>query len=274
MIETREKGVRRIVLLALGPVVEDGAPCRHLRQPRFSMRHSPGRRTGMTVYPRIPGCLNPDDSFGPAMLALPVEFLRWFRPRWPCPLSDGQFRRLCRQTRKRRPIPGVCGQSARTRPGRRRRVPAAPHPQGRIEWLGSVQTELGERNGDGKPVRSHRLPGIPPQEFYDCLKEVPAWTPNAVERRGTHAGRCCVLNHEVCRPGSQLRRGDRLRRQMWARWMPCARLAAISRCSAGMTIKTLSLVMCMTSIWAMHPRAGSRIWSQVAVPRRIRLFVP
>ncbi len=33
---------------------------------------------------------------------------------------------------------------------------------------------------------------------------MPAWTPNAVEGARTHAGRCYVLNHEVCRPGSRL----------------------------------------------------------------------
>ncbi len=45
---------------------------------------------------------------------------------------------------------------------------------------------------------------IPPQEFYDCLTEVPAWTPNAVEGARTHAGHCYVLNDAVCRPGSRL----------------------------------------------------------------------
>ena len=45
---------------------------------------------------------------------------------------------------------------------------------------------------------------IPPQEFYDCLTEVPAWMPNAVEGARNYAGRCYVLNDAVCRPGSRL----------------------------------------------------------------------
>lgn len=73
-----------------------------------------------------------------------------------------------------------------------------------IAWLGDVQRELASRNGDGKPVPAIAFQHIPPQEFYDCLTEVPAWTPNAVEGARRFAGRCYVLNHEVCRPGSRL----------------------------------------------------------------------
>ncbi|RSX53620.1 metallophosphatase [Bifidobacterium goeldii] len=73
-----------------------------------------------------------------------------------------------------------------------------------IAWLGSVQQELAARNGDGKPVPSIVFQHIPPQEFYDCLTEVPAWTPNAVEGARNYAGHCYVLNHEICRPGSRL----------------------------------------------------------------------
>ncbi|MBW3093061.1 metallophosphoesterase family protein [Bifidobacterium sp. 82T10] len=73
-----------------------------------------------------------------------------------------------------------------------------------VAWLGDVQRELAERNGDGKPVPTIAFQHIPPQEFYDCLKEVPAWTPNAVEGARNYAGHCYVLNHEVCRPGSRL----------------------------------------------------------------------
>ena len=45
---------------------------------------------------------------------------------------------------------------------------------------------------------------IPPQEFYDCLREVPAYTPNAVEGAREFAGHCYVLDRDVCRPGSRL----------------------------------------------------------------------
>ena len=78
-----------------------------------------------------------------------------------------------------------------------------PSPEA-IAWLGNVQRELSARNGDKGPVPSIAFQHIPPQEFYDCLTEVPAWTPNAVEGARNYAGRCYVLNHEVCRPGSRL----------------------------------------------------------------------
>lgn len=78
-----------------------------------------------------------------------------------------------------------------------------PSPEA-IAWLDGVQHELGARNGDGQPVPAIAFQHIPPQEFYDCLTEVPAWTPNAVEGARTHAGHCYVLNDAVCRPGSRL----------------------------------------------------------------------
>ncbi|WP_175578397.1 metallophosphoesterase family protein [Bifidobacterium jacchi] len=73
-----------------------------------------------------------------------------------------------------------------------------------IAWLGSSQRELSARNGDGRPVPTIAFQHIPPQEYYDCLKQVPAWTPNAVEGARTFAGRCYVLDEKVCRPGSRL----------------------------------------------------------------------
>ena len=78
-----------------------------------------------------------------------------------------------------------------------------PSPEA-IEWLKQVQRELGERNGDGLAVPAIAFQHIPPQEFYDCLREVPAYTPNAVEGARTVAGHCYVLNRDVCRPGSRL----------------------------------------------------------------------
>ena len=78
-----------------------------------------------------------------------------------------------------------------------------PSPEA-IEWLKQVQRELGERNGDGLAVPAIAFQHIPPQEFYDCLREVPAYTPNAVEGARTFAGHCYVLNRDVCRPGSRL----------------------------------------------------------------------
>lgn len=75
---------------------------------------------------------------------------------------------------------------------------------GAIAWMKTVQSELKTMNGDGKPVPSIAFQHIPPQEFYDVLKEVPAWTPNAVEGARTHAGHCYVLDSDKCRPGSRI----------------------------------------------------------------------
>lgn len=81
-----------------------------------------------------------------------------------------------------------------------------PSPEA-IAWLADVQHELAARNGDGKPVPAIAFQHIPPQEFYDVLKEVPAWTPNAVEGSRTFSGRCFVLDESKCRPGSRLGEG-------------------------------------------------------------------
>ena len=78
-----------------------------------------------------------------------------------------------------------------------------PSPEA-VEWLKRVQRELGRRNGDGQAVPAIAFQHIPPQEFYDCLREVPAYTPNAVEGAREFAGHCYVLDRDVCRPGSRL----------------------------------------------------------------------
>ena len=61
-------------------------------------------------------------------------------------------------------------------------------------------TRVGRRNGDGQAVPAIAFQHIPPQEFYDCLREVPAYTPNAVEGAREFAGHCYVLDRDVCRP--------------------------------------------------------------------------
>lgn len=78
-----------------------------------------------------------------------------------------------------------------------------PSPEA-IEWLKQVQRELGRRNGDDRAVPAIAFQHIPPQEFYDCLREVPPYTPKAVEGARTFAGRCFVLDSDVCKPGSRL----------------------------------------------------------------------
>lgn len=77
-----------------------------------------------------------------------------------------------------------------------------PSPEA-VEWLKRVQRELGRRNGD-EAVPAIAFQHIPRQEFYDCLREVPAYTPNAVEGAREFAGHCYVLDRDVCRPGSRL----------------------------------------------------------------------
>lgn len=73
-----------------------------------------------------------------------------------------------------------------------------------LEWLEQVQHTLQEMNGNEQPVPSIAFQHIAPQDFYECLKEVPAYTPNAVEGARAFAGRCYVLNPEVCYPGGML----------------------------------------------------------------------
>ena len=253
MIETREK-VRRTFSGFLGPVVEAGVP--------FAATYgNHDFQCGILadeqddIYREYPGCLNPDDSLEPGTFALPVESSDGSGrvAMSVMMVNSGDYAGKPEENDAQYPayVVNPRGLDLADADGYGTPTPKA------IEWLGSVQTELGERNGDGKPVPAIAFQHIPPQEFYDCLKEVPAWTPNAVEGARTHAGRCYVLNHESAAPARGSARRSAARTRMWARWMPCARLAAISRCSAGMTIRTLSLVMCMISIWAMHPRAGS-----------------
>lgn len=79
-----------------------------------------------------------------------------------------------------------------------------PSPRA-LDWLGAVQRRLAAEAGH--PVPSIVFQHIPTQEFYDCLREVPPSTANAVEGKRTHAGRCYALDRRVCRPGSVLGEG-------------------------------------------------------------------
>ncbi|TPF95640.1 metallophosphatase [Bifidobacterium sp. UTBIF-78] len=206
MDDTREK-VRRTFHGFLGPIVEAGVP--------FAATYgNHDFQCGILadeqddIYREFPGCLNPVDSIEPGTFALPVES------------SDGSGRvAMSVMMVNSGDYAAESGQpgAPKERDGQ---YPAyvvnsrgldladsdgygTPTPEA-LAWLRDVQTELGERNGDGKPVPAIAFQHIPPQEFYDCLKEVPAWTPNAVEGARTHAGHCYVLDHTVCRPGSRL----------------------------------------------------------------------
>ncbi|KAA8829276.1 metallophosphoesterase [Bifidobacterium tissieri] len=79
----------------------------------------------------------------------------------------------------------------------------SPSPEA-LQWLGDVQHHLSEANGDNAPVPSIVFQHIPPQEFYRCLRQVPAWTPNAVEGTRAFAHRCYVIDESICRPGAIL----------------------------------------------------------------------
>ncbi|MBT1163202.1 metallophosphoesterase family protein [Bifidobacterium felsineum] len=205
MDQTRDK-VRRTFAGFLGPIIEAGVP--------FAATYgNHDFQCGILadeqddIYREFPGCLNPADSLEPGTFALPIE------------ASDGSGRVAMsvmmvnsgdyaadvdvageRENDAQYPayVVNSRGLDLADSDGY-----GTPTPEA-LEWLGAVQDELGARNGDGKPVPAIAFQHIPPQEFYDCLKEVPAWTPNAVEGARTHEGHCYVLNHEVCRPGSRL----------------------------------------------------------------------
>ena len=200
MDETRDK-VRRTFAGFLGPVIEAEVPfAATYGNHDFQCGILADEQDG--IYREFPGCLNPVDSLEPGTFALPIE------------ASDGSGRVAMSVMMVN------SGDYAGKPEENDAQYPAyvvnprgldladsdgygTPSPEA-IDWLGAVQSELGERNGDGKPVPAIAFQHIPPQEFYDCLKEVPAWTPNAVEGARTHAGHCYVLNHEICRPGSRL----------------------------------------------------------------------
>ncbi|MBT1169668.1 metallophosphoesterase family protein [Bifidobacterium sp. SO4] len=200
MDQTREK-VRRTFSGFLGPIVEAGVP--------FAATYgNHDFQCGILadeqddIYREFPGCLNPQDSLEPGTFALPIES------------SDGSGRVAMSVMMVNsgdyagKPEENDAQYPAYVVNSRGLDLADAdgygtPSPEA-IDWLRNVQTELGERNGDGKPVPAIAFQHIPPQEFYDCLKEAPAWTPNSVEGARTHAGHCYVLDHTVCRPGSRL----------------------------------------------------------------------
>ena len=73
-----------------------------------------------------------------------------------------------------------------------------------MTWVFIVAYDIWNLDVYKRQVPAIAFQHIPPQEFYDCLREVPAYTPNAVEGARTFAGHCYVLDRDVCRPGSRL----------------------------------------------------------------------
>ncbi|NEG55355.1 serine/threonine protein phosphatase [Bifidobacterium sp. SMA15] len=206
MDDTRRK-VRDTFAAFLGPVMNAGVPfAATYGNHDFQCGILADEQDG--IYREFPGCLNPcagsgDLALEPGTFALPVE------------ASDGSGRVAMGVT-----MINSGDYAEKNTPAERdaqyplyatnpRRLDLAdsdgygtPSPEA-IAWLESSQRALAARNG-GKPVPTIAFQHIPPQEFYDVLKEVPAWTPNAVEGARTHAGRCYVLDESKCRPGSRL----------------------------------------------------------------------
>jgi hypothetical protein len=160
------------------------------------------------IYRGFPGCLNPEQSPEPGTFALPVE------------AADGSGH-IAMSVMMVNSGDYATESGEQNAPKERdAQYPLyATNPRGfdladsdgygtptpeAIAWLGGVQRELAARNGDGKPVPAIAFQHIPPQEFYDVLKEVPAYTPNAVEGARAFAGRCFTLDRDKCRPGSRL----------------------------------------------------------------------
>lgn len=253
MDETRDK-VRRTFAGFLGPVIEAEVPfAATYGNHDFQCGILADEQDG--IYREFPGCLNPVDSPEPGTFALPIE------------ASDGSGRVAMSVMMVN------SGDYAGKPEENDAQYPAyvvnprgldladsdgygTPSPEA-IDWLGAVQSELGERNGDGKPVPAIAFQHIPPQEFYDCLKEVPAWTPNAVEARvPTPAIATCSTMRFAGRDRGWVRRLA-VRTRTSVKWTPCVRQAATSRCSAVTITRTPSWATRMALIWATRPPADS-----------------
>lgn len=67
-----------------------------------------------------------------------------------------------------------------------------------VAWLATLPEELARAGmsaeGQAQPVPTMVFQHIAPPEFYELLREVPAFTPYAVEGKGNHAGRTYVLD--------------------------------------------------------------------------------
>lgn len=167
------------------------------------------------MYRRFTGCLNPPAGSGPLALepgtfCLPVRASKSGRTAMAVTLVDsGDYE----ESRSAAEESGDAEGDARRHGLGRHRLDladasgyGAPSPTA-VRWLFDAQRILRAGNGDGRPVPVMAFQHIPPQEFYDCLRAVPFWTPNAVEGHGPFAGRCFALDTDVCRPGSRLGEG-------------------------------------------------------------------
>ena len=157
MDETRDK-VRRTFAGFLGPVIEAEVPfAATYGNHDFQCGILADEQDG--IYREFPGCLNPVDSLEPGTFALPIE------------ASDGSGRVAMSVMMVN------SGDYAGKPEENDAQYPAyvvnprgldladsdgygTPSPEA-IDWLGAVQSELGERNGDGKPVPAIAFQHIP-----------------------------------------------------------------------------------------------------------------
>lgn len=157
---------------------------------------------------------------------------------------------------------------ARTRPGRRRRVRHPPPPRPSNGW-GPSKPSWASAMATASPRAGHRLPAISRRAGILRLSEGSARMD--AERRGKARARtpgvamCSTMRSAAPARGS-------------ARLIGCAdenvgEVDALREAGGyfalfcGHDHKNSSLVMCMISIWAMHPRAGSNAMVPSRVPR-------
>ena len=110
----------------------------------------------------------------------------------------------------------------------------------------------------------------PPQEFYDCLKEVPALTPNAVARARTPGVAMCSTMRSAALLAA--RRGDRLRDENVGEVDALREAGGYFALSAGTIHKNSSLVMRMISNLGHAPTCGFECHGPKSRYRGIRLF--
>lgn len=200
MDETREK-VRKTFAAFLGPVVDAEVPfAATYGNHDFQCGILPDEQDD--IYREFAGCMNPQDSLEPGTFALPIEASDGSGriAMSVMMVNSGDYAGESETKNGTYPAYAVNARGLDLADSDGYGTPSAEA----LAWLTSVQKELGEKNGDAKPVPSIVFQHIPPQEFYECLKEVPAYTPNAVEGTRTHAGHCYVINEEICRPGAML----------------------------------------------------------------------